>query len=65
MDAPDGLIRIENNLAVIDYDLNHLATPVAIQRCPTGAIVWLDDEKGPMRGAAAKRILRKSPLPVR
>lgn len=64
MDAPEGLITIKNNLATIDYSKNHLASPAAIQRCPTGAIVWLDDEKGPIKGAAAKRVVRRSPLPV-
>lgn len=63
-DAPEGLISIRNNLATIDYSKNHLASPVAIRRCPTGAIVWLDDERGPIKGPAAKRIVRKTPLPV-
>jgi RnfABCDGE-type electron transport complex B subunit len=63
-DAPDGLIEIRNNLAVVDYSKNQLATPLAIQRCPTGAIVWLEDHKV-TKGAAAKKIIRKSPLPVR
>lgn len=62
-DAPEGLIRIQRNLAVIDYSRNHLASPLAIQRCPTGAIVWL--EKGhPTRGAAAKKIIRQEALPL-
>ena len=62
-DAPGGLIEIKNNLAVIDYSKNQLATPLAIQRCPTGAIVW--QEKGTVRkGLAAKKILRKEPLPI-
>jgi len=63
-DAPEGLITIQNNLAVVDYSKNHLATRIPIERCPTGAIVWL--EKGTVsRGAAAKRIIRKEPLPVK
>lgn len=41
-DAAPGLISIENNLAVIDYELNDLASPLAIKRCPTDAIVWLE-----------------------
>lgn len=62
-DAPEGLIEIKNNLAVVDYSKNRLATPLAIQRCPTGAIVWL--EKGhATKGASAKRIVRQEPLPV-
>lgn len=63
-DAPEGLIRIVNNLAVVDYSKNRLASDVPIQRCPTGAIVWIDAEKGPAKGIEAKKITRKSPLPV-
>ncbi|MDE3197033.1 MAG: RnfABCDGE type electron transport complex subunit B [Acidobacteriota bacterium] len=63
VDAP-GLISIRDNLAVIDYTKNSKATQVPIQRCPTGAIVWLDDVKGPIKGPDAKKITRKSPLPV-
>lgn len=63
MDAPEGLIKIVDNLAVIDYSKNELATPLAIQRCPTGAIVWWDKD-GARRGEGAKKILRKEPLPI-
>ncbi len=62
-DAPEGLIRMENNLAVVDYSKNLLATPLPTQRCPTGAIVWLEDAKA-LKGAAAKRIIRQEPLPI-
>lgn len=62
-DAP-ALIQIVNNLAVIDYSKNSIANQVPIQRCPTGAIVWLDEKKGPIKGLDAKKITRKSPLPV-
>ncbi len=62
-DAPGGLISIRQNLAVIDYTKNALATPLPIQRCPTGAIVWLEHNSA-TRGAAAKRIVRQQPLPV-
>jgi len=61
-DAP-GLIRMENNLAVIDYARNG-ATRVAIERCPTGAIVWIDPVRGPLKGLDARKITRGSPLPV-
>ncbi|MBK1651212.1 RnfABCDGE type electron transport complex subunit B [Halorhodospira halochloris] len=61
-DAPEGLIRIERNLAVIDYEKNALASPVAIERCPTGAIVWLEGDK-PRKGAGARKIIRKESLP--
>jgi electron transport complex protein RnfB len=41
-DAESGLIEIINGLAVIDYEKNEVAEPVATSRCPTGAIVWLE-----------------------
>lgn len=63
-DAPAGLIKIENYLAVIDYSKNHLATRIPIERCPTGAIVWIDAKDGPRKGLDAKRITRRSPLPI-
>ena len=63
-DAPEGLIRIENNLAVIDYSKNQLATRLPTQRCPTGSIVWLEG-RSVLKGDAAKRIIRQDPLPLR
>lgn len=63
-DAPDGLIAIRSNLAVIDYSKNQLASPLPIQRCPTGAIVWLE-KNTVTKGAAAKRIIRQGPLPIK
>ena len=62
-DAPEGLIQIQDNLAVVDYAKNALASSVAVERCPTGAIVWLD-EAGARKGKAAARIVRKGALPV-
>lgn len=62
-DAP-GLVRIENNLAVIDYSKNTRAARTAIERCPTGAIVWMDEKRGPVKGLEAKKITRRSALPV-
>ncbi len=62
-DAPGGLITIKNNLATVDYTKNALASKLPIQRCPTGAIVWLQDHTVE-KGAAAKRIIRKEALPV-
>lgn len=64
-DSPEGLIHIRDNLAVIDYSKNGLASRVATERCPTGAIVWLDDLAGALKGREAKRIIRNSALPVR
>jgi len=63
-DAPAGLIAITASLAIIDYAKNNKATKAPIQRCPTGAIVWLDAQQGPLKGTDAKKITRKSPLPV-
>jgi ferredoxin len=60
IDAP-GLISMENNLAVIDYEGNH-DTRDPIQRCPTGAIVWIDPVAGAIKGPAAKKLVRKSAL---
>ena len=40
-DAP-GLIEMRNGLAVIDYERIELQSPIAIARCPTGAIQWVD-----------------------
>lgn len=44
-DASPGLIEIRSGYAQINYELNHLASPLAIQRCPTGAIVWLKNDR--------------------
>ena len=41
MDAAPGLISIASGVAVVDYRLNELAEQRAVERCPTGAIVWL------------------------
>ena len=61
-DAPEELISINNNLAEIDYTRNSLASRVAIERCPTGAIVWLED--GIHKGREAVKIIRKEALPL-
>jgi Na+-translocating ferredoxin:NAD+ oxidoreductase subunit B len=58
MDAPENLITMKNNLPVINYSENH-NTQVPIQRCPTGAIVWLDDKMGAIKGKESKKIIRK------
>lgn len=58
MDAPGDLITMKNNLPVINYAENH-HTQIPIQRCPTGAIVWLDDTGTAIKGQASKKIIRK------
>lgn len=62
MDAPGNLITMQNNLPVVDYSLNH-KTDVPTQRCPTGAIVWLDKDKGALRGEKSAKIIRKGVRP--
>lgn len=57
MDAP-GTIEMRDNLPRIDYSANR-HTQAPIQRCPTGAIVWIDAERGPLKGAAARKIVRQ------
>ena len=37
-----GLIEIRDGLAVIDYERIEFENPAAVERCPTGAIVWLE-----------------------
>ena len=62
-DAAPGLIRLENNLAVVDYTRNTLAKTDAIERCPTGAIVWLEGNQV-LKGKSAKKVFRITALPV-
>ena len=63
-DSPAGLVKMVDNLAVIDYSKNRLATPQPTQRCPTGAITWIEEKRGPVKGLEAKKITRKSALPI-
>ena len=44
-DAPEGVISIDQNLAVINYAKNDLTSIAATLRCPTKAIVWLAGEQ--------------------
>ncbi|MHC4428566.1 MAG: Fe-S cluster protein, partial [Planctomycetota bacterium] len=60
MDAP-GLITMEDNLPVVDYNGAH-ATQIPIQRCPTGAIVWIDPQAGVVKGPSATKVIRKGAL---
>jgi hypothetical protein len=64
MDSEPGVMRLENNLAVVDYARNEGAAKRAIERCPTGAIVWFDNPNSPIKGAEAKKILRQNELPL-
>jgi Na+-translocating ferredoxin:NAD+ oxidoreductase subunit B len=46
-DAAEGLIHMEHGLAVVNYDLIDQANPKAVERCPTGAIVWVEGQQFP------------------
>lgn len=61
MDEP-SLVTMIGGFPVVDS--TRPATDRAILRCPTGAIVWLDADRGPRRGPAAPTIVRESPRPV-
>ena len=64
-DSPESLIEMQDNLAVIDYSKNDLTSRIAIERCPTGAIVWFEKRGGRYSvGKDAKKIIRKEPLPI-
>jgi electron transport complex protein RnfB len=58
MDAPGDLITMQYNLPVINYAEDH-TTQVPIQRCPTGAIVWLEPNGSVVKGRESKKIIRK------
>ena len=58
MDAPGSLITMEHNLPVINYSESH-NTRVPIERCPTGAIVWIESDGTVVKGRESKKIIRK------
>lgn len=41
LDAAPGLISVASGVAVVNYERIDLAERRAVERCPTGAIVWL------------------------
>lgn len=55
-DAPDGLVTMAFNLPVVNYSRKS-DTSVPIQRCPTGAIVYMDRAEM-IKGEASKKIFR-------
>lgn len=59
-DAPNQ-IEMKNNLPIVDYSRGPF-TDQPIQRCPTGAIVWLDSTAGPVKGQAAKTVVRQGEI---
>lgn len=61
-DAP-GLVSIKDNLAVVHYDRGN-QTRIPIERCPTGAIVWIEENGHVIKGNEARPTLRHSSLPT-
>ena len=59
VDAPANVITMVDNLPIVNYEEDHKVRS-AIERCPTGAIVWFDVEKGPVTGRLARRVIRQS-----
>lgn len=46
-DAAAGLIEMVDGLAIVDYQWIESENPRAIERCPTGAIVWIEGQQFP------------------
>ncbi len=63
--AAPKAIAITRNLAVVDYSQNGKTLKDAIDRCPTGALVWYDEKGRAAKGEAARKITRRTPLPPR
>ncbi|KAB2879018.1 RnfABCDGE type electron transport complex subunit B [bacterium] len=62
-DAEPGLIEMKNNLPVIDYSKNELASPQATRRCPTNAIVWIEGMQFKKKSSANLPVGRVEVLP--
>jgi RnfABCDGE-type electron transport complex B subunit len=60
-DAP-GVVHMAHNLPQVDYAARpgEATATAAIERCPTGAIVWIDDTRGDIKGAEAARVVRQA-----
>jgi RnfABCDGE-type electron transport complex B subunit len=56
-DAPKVVV-MEDNLPVVNYQVR--SERAAIERCPTGSIVWLEGS-AIRKGAAAVKVIRQSP----
>ncbi len=59
MDAP-GLIHMADGLPIIDRTRSPEMRE-SIERCPTGAIFWIDPDLGVQKGAAAHAVIRQEP----
>lgn len=63
-DAERGGVAMDRGLPVVDYSRNTTFTREIIQRCPTGAIVWIGNNGSVEKGAASPPVIRRAPLPV-
>lgn len=66
-DGAPGLIEIRDGLAVITPGPLERASEAAVQRCPTGAILWVENgAQGTVfrKGQAARPVVRDSALPI-
>ena len=63
LDSADQLISMENNLPHIDYQKS-CDSKLPIQRCPTGAIVWINKDGTIEKGEMAAKVIRQSTLPL-
>ncbi len=59
LDAP-CIVEMRDGLAVVNYEVGQ--SRAAIERCPTGAIVWIEPGGCFTKGRAAPRIVREAPL---
>jgi Na+-translocating ferredoxin:NAD+ oxidoreductase RNF subunit RnfB len=64
VDAPTAVSMV-NNLPVVDYSrlrggAARETGQAAIERCPTGAIVWVDALAGDIKGRESARVIRQS-----
>jgi Na+-translocating ferredoxin:NAD+ oxidoreductase RNF subunit RnfB len=62
VDDREGLLSMRDNLPVVDSS-RPARDSAAIERCPTGAIVWIDATGTTRRGAAARPVVRRAALP--
>ena len=46
-DAPQGQLKMQNNLPVLNKELIHLQAPDAVKRCASGAITWIEAQQFP------------------
>lgn len=61
-DAPGNFIVMQGNLPVVDYSAGGPASPMVVQRCPTGAIQWVTGDQ--LQEQAPMRVSGRSHAPV-